>query len=85
MCHVSVNSWLKRYLEEGISLLTKKGRGRKPILTKEVDQSLVLELVKSNRQRIQVAKSEWEAERNNSVSSATFRRFLKSLVEDINA
>lgn len=85
MCHISVNSWLKRYLEEGISgLFTKKGRGRKPMLTKEVDETLVLELVKSNRQRIQVAKAEWEAERNNSISSATFRRFLKSLVEDIN-
>eukprot|EP01041_Mallomonas_annulata_P029366 gene29366-51350_t len=29
MCHVSVNSWLYRYISEGIAgLITKEGRGR---------------------------------------------------------
>lgn len=85
MCHISVNSWLTRYKEEGINgLKTKTGRGRKPILKKEDDQETILRLVKQNRQRIQTAKAEWEAESNKTVSTPTFRRFLKSLVENIN-
>lgn len=83
MCHVSVNSWLLRYKKEGIEgLKTKPGRGRKPILSKE-DEQKVLQKVKENRQRVQIAKAEWEAEANKSVSKATFRRFLKSLAENI--
>ena len=86
MCHISVNSWLARYKKEGIEgLKTKPGRGRKPILKKEEDAQTVLRLVKENRQRMQIAKAEWEADNNKSVSSPTFRRFLKSLAENINA
>ena len=85
MSHVSVNSWLARYKQEGIEgLKTKPGRGRKPILGKEDEQS-VLKKVKANRQRVQIAKAEWEAETNKSVSSPTFRRFLKSLAENTSA
>jgi len=84
MCHISVNSWLARYKKEGISgLKTKPGRGRKPILQNE-DEESVLKKVKENRQRMQIAKAEWEAETNKSVSSPTFRRFLKSLAENTN-
>lgn len=84
MCHISVNSWLSRYKKEGIEgLKTKSGRGRKPILNKKEDEESVLKLVKENRQRIQIAKAEWEAENNKSVSNPTFRRFLKSLAENI--
>lgn len=84
MCHVSVNSWLSRYKKEGIEgLKTKPGRGRKPILSKE-DEQAVLKMVKENRQRVQIAKAEWEAETNKSVSRPTFRRFLKSLAENTN-
>ena len=33
MSHVSVNSWIKRFLSEGIDgLQTRPGRGRKPIM-----------------------------------------------------
>ena len=63
MCHVSVNSWLKRYNEEGIGgLLTKPGRGRKPSIRPQEDQEAILEAVKANRQRISLAKAEWEAD-----------------------
>jgi transposase len=84
MCHVSVNSWLHRYLNEGITgLLTKEGRGRKPKIDKITDKSSILEAIKNNRQRLQTAKSEWESESSKSVSRDTFRRFLKALADDI--
>ena len=86
MCHVSVNSWLKRYNAEGMGgLATKPGRGRKPSLVVEEDQEAVLEAVKANRQRISMAKAEWEAQRENAdspVGRDAFRRFLKSLGAD---
>lgn len=88
MCHVSVNSWLKRYKAGGIGeLATRPGRGRKPGLTKEADQQAVLEAVKANRQRISMAKAEWEAQRaeqGKPVGRDSFRNFLKSLAVDIN-
>ena len=38
MCHVSVNSWLKRYRDAAIEgLFTKPGRGRKPLIDKQTD------------------------------------------------
>jgi len=84
MCSASVNSWLKRYLWEGIEgLHTRPGRGRKPKITKEVDQEAILRAIQKNRQRLQTAKADWEAQSGKSVSKETFRRFLKTLVEDI--
>jgi transposase len=84
MSHVSVNSWLKRYKTDGISgLLTKKGRGRKQKIDKKEDVESILEAVKSNRQRLQTAKAEWEETSKKSVSRNTFRSFLKVLADDI--
>jgi transposase len=86
MCNVSVNSWVKRYKREGISgLYTQPGRGRKAILTVSEDKASILESIKSNRQRMRTAKSEWEAKSGKSVSDSTFKAFLKSLADDINA
>lgn len=83
MCHVSVNSWLYRYINEGIAgLLTKEGRGRKPKIDRIADKSSIIEAVKANRQRLQTAKAEWESESSKSVSRDTFRRFLKALADD---
>jgi len=88
MCHVSVNSWLKRYKESGLSgLKTKSGRGRKPKIDKITDKAGILEAVKANRQRISLAKAAWEAQRppnSKVVGRDTFRSFLKVLVGDIN-
>ncbi|MEJ7666084.1 MAG: helix-turn-helix domain-containing protein [Hymenobacter sp.] len=65
MTYVSVNAWTKRYKEEGIEgLKTKPGRGRKAVLSVEVDKESVLQAVKANRQRMQTAKAEWEQETN---------------------
>ena len=87
MCHVRVNSWLKRYKEGGLlGLKTKPGRGRKPKINKLTDQAGILEAVKANRQRISLAKAAWEAQRpanSKAVGRDTFRNFLKVLVGDI--
>jgi transposase len=81
MCKMSVNNWTNRYNEEGISgLATKPGRGRKRLLDKETDGASILEAVKANRQRVDMAKAEWEAaQADKTVSRDTFRRFLKAL------
>jgi transposase len=85
MSHVSVNSWLARYKQEGVSgLYTKPGRGRKAILNKEEDKDSILEAIKANRQRMRTAKAEWEATSGKAVSDSTFKAFLKSLADDIN-
>lgn len=85
MSHVSVNSWLRRYKSEGISgLLIKPGRGCKPKIDRQTDQTEIVALAKKHRQRLETAKAEWEANSGKSVSRATFRRFLKVLADDIN-
>lgn len=84
MSNVSVNSWLSRYKIEGLKgLNTKKGRGRKALINKTEDLEGILKAVKSNRQRLQTAKAEWEASSGKSVSRNTFRSFLKVLADDI--
>jgi len=84
MSHISVNSWVKRFVASGISgLHTKPGQGRKPLLDPS-DKEDLLESIKSHRQRLQTAKSEWEAGSGKSISDSTLRRFLKVLAEDIN-
>jgi len=83
--HVSVNSWLKRYKLDGISgLYVKKGRGRKPLLDRLLDESSIIESVQKHRQSVAKAKAEWETVSNKEVSKITFTRFLKKLAEDIN-
>lgn len=86
-CHeASVNAWVKRYREQGINgLHTVKGRGRKPILQKETDEVRVREAVKANRQRLSVAKAQFEAESGKQVSVSAFRAFLKALADDSGA
>ena len=87
MCEMSVNNWVNRYKKEGIEgLMTKPGRGRKATLTKEDDGASILEAVKTNRQRVDIAKAEWASQQaNKTVSRDTFRRFLKALADDTNA
>lgn len=83
MTCVSVNTWTKRYKEEGIDgLQTKPGRGRKAVLDVAVDKESVLQAIRANRQRVQTAKAEWEKETNKSVSLSTFKAFLKVLAGD---
>ena len=77
---VSVNNWLDRYEEEGISgLTTKPGRGRKPILDRQEDAQKVKEEVKKERQRLKKAKAVLEKDLGRSFSEKTLKRFLKSV------
>ena len=86
MSHISVNSWVKRYKSAGISgLYTQQGRGRKAILSLSADKESILSSIQANRQRMRTAKAEWEAKSGKNVSDSTFKAFLKSLADDINA
>jgi transposase len=59
MCAISVDNWVKRYKSLGIEgLYTKSGRGRKPLLSQEVDKSSILAAIKNNRQRMRTAKAQ---------------------------
>lgn len=85
MSYVSVNSWVKRYKLEGIQgLEIRPGRGRKPIISHKFDTESILKVIKSNRQRVDMAKQEWEESSGKTASRETFRRFLKVLAEDLN-
>ena len=85
-CEMVVNNWMVRYQEEGISgLHTKPGRGRKAILNADTDLDLVREAVRSNRQRLRVAKAELEEALGKNFSDKTLRRFLKETLHAINA
>ena len=85
MCEMSVNNWLNRYKTSGIGgLVTKPGRGRKKLIFSQQEQNNALNLIKANRQRLQAAKAEWEAQQGKSIGRDTFRRFLKAVVDDTN-
>jgi transposase len=85
MCAVSVNRWLKRYGEEGISgLAAKAGRGRKCVISLTEDTAAILSAIKASRQRMRTAKAQWEAESGRKVCDTAFKAFLKSLADGIN-
>ena len=84
-CEVVINNWLKRFEGEGIAgLLTKPGRGRKPILDAEKDLPSVKAAVTANRQRISLAKAELEVELGKPFSQKTLERYIKNMVLAIN-
>jgi transposase len=86
MCAISVNNWVSRYNREGIAgLRTQPGRGRKPILSQVDDKAGILSAIKANRQRMRTAKAQWESESGKKVCDTTFKAFLKTLADDINA
>jgi transposase len=85
ICEIAVNNWVKRYLAEGIQgLETRKGRGRKPVLEKEVDFERVREAVKANRQRIELAREELQTSLGKQFSAMTLKRFLKKTIAATN-
>lgn len=85
-CEMVVNNWLKRFAREGIEgLRTKPGRGRKPMLDGEKDWLQVKAAVQANRQRIRVAKAEWETELGKAFSQKTLERYIKNMGAAINA
>ena len=80
-CEPVVNDWVKRYQAEGLAgLKTKKGRGRKAILSKDTDLEAVRRAVQENRQRLSLAKAELEQDLGKEFSVLTLKRFLKKTV-----
>ena len=80
-CEPVVNDWVTRYQAEGLEgLKTKKGRGRKPILSKDTDLAAVRAAVRENRQRLSLAKAELEQQLGKEFSVLTLKRFLKKTV-----
>lgn len=78
--YVSVNAWLTRYEQAGLDgLLTKPGRGRKPLLDKQTDAALVRKAVQAKRQRLSQAKAQIESQTGRPMSLKTLQRFLKNL------
>ena len=80
----SVYNWQKRFEEDGISgLKTKSAQRRKPLLTSS-DEASVRKAIENDRQSLRAAKANWESATGRTVSESTLRRFLKTLVRDIN-
>ena len=85
MHEVSVNHWLNRYEAEGIAgLVTKEGRGRKPLLDEQQDATIVRDVITEERQRLKQAKELLEQKLNKKFSGKTLKRFLKSLTAATN-
>ena len=83
MSFVSVNAWVKRYMEEGINgLNTRFSRGRKPIMDSS-DEESVRRAIEQDRQCASKAKAAWEEATGKEASDATFKRFLSALAQDI--
>lgn len=85
-----VNKWIKRYKKDyaalGIEVLCNaEGQGRKPIFDKEKESELILQVVKTERQKLENAKIILEKELNKSFNIKTLKNFLKVLTGDTNA
>ena len=79
MSHVSVNSWVKRFLSEGIDgLQTRPGRGRKPIMDC-TDEEVVRKAIEQDRQSVSKAREAWQKATGKEASDLTFKRFFISL------
>lgn len=80
-CEMVVNNWLARYRAQGLDgLRTKRGQGRRPILSAEADLAAVRRAVQQNRQRVSRARAELTQELGKGFSDLTLRRFLKKTV-----
>ena len=90
MSHVSVNFWVKRFMQEGISgtgtvgILkgSEPGRGRKPIMDC-TDEEVVRKAIEQDRQSVSKAREAWQKATGKEASDQTFKRFLSALAQDI--
>ncbi len=86
VCAHTVNGWLWRYKQAGITgLATQPGQGRPSILHEAEDGAAVRAAVADQRQRIALARAEVEDRVGKRFSDKTLRRFLKNLATDISA
>ena len=76
----TVSNWQNRYERGGIEALkTKKGQGRKSILTKEEDEIKIRFFIAKERQRLKLIKEDLEQDLGKKFSLDSLKRFLKSL------
>ena len=86
VCVQTVNNWLWRYKQAGMSgLTTQPGQGRRSILQVGEDAAVVRLAVTEHRQRIAQARAALEERLGKRVSEKTLRRFLKNLTAAIHA
>ena len=84
MSHVSVNSWVKRFLSEGIDkfLQTRPGCGRKPIMDCP-RQGSCSQGHEQDRQSVSKAREAWQKATGKEAGDLTFKHFLSALAQDI--
>ena len=83
MSLISVNHWIHRYRQEGISgLKTRSGRGRKPIMDIQ-DKEVVRKAIENDRQSVNKAREARQKAVGKEASESTFKRFLSVLAQDI--
>ncbi|MDE6578668.1 MAG: helix-turn-helix domain-containing protein [Muribaculaceae bacterium] len=83
MSQISVNSWVKRFEDEGIKgLETRPGRGRKPLIDCS-DEEAVRIAIDNDRQSMTKAKEALQQSSGKEVSESTFWAFLSALARDI--
>lgn len=81
----SVNNWVKGYESKGMEgLQTQPGQGRPRIFNEKEDAEKVKAIVKSERQRLKLAKATLETQLDKKFSMITLHRFLKLLAAPIN-
>jgi transposase len=79
----SVNGWVKRFESEGIKgLYTRPGQGRKPKVDCS-DEEAVRNAIESDKQSVRLAKEARQNSSGKEASDLIFRRFLSTLVQDI--
>jgi transposase len=82
-CEIVVNNWLRRYEAEGIEgLKTRKGRGRKPILSTQNPlhvQTVKAEIAK-HPQSVKTVIARLDEELDLAMHPDTLKRFLKKVV-----
>lgn len=83
------NKWVRRYKEEyatlGIeSLRNVKGQGRKAMFDAQTELEIIHQVVKSERQKLENAKTILEGKLGKSFNIKTLKNFLKAVAGDIN-
>jgi transposase len=82
-CEVVVNSWQRRFEEEGVQgLVTRPGRGRPPILSQQNPEHLhrVREEIKQHPNSVKTVVAHLEQNLDLSLHPETLKRFLKKMV-----
>jgi transposase len=77
MSLVSVNTWMKRFLSEGITgLQTRPGRGRKPVMGC-TDEEAVRAAIEQDRQSVSKARASWQEATGKEASDRRSSVFIR--------